>query len=138
MVTNLRLNRLASARVQRERYVGPWLPEPVLTSDGTLGPLDTAEQRDSVSLALLVLLERLTPTEREVFVLREAFGYSYREIAQILELSEVNCRQLDRRARRRLAEPRPRFQRNPGSGVTWSSGSFSPRVRATGAASPAG
>jgi len=110
VVTNLCLNRLASARVQRERYVGPWLPEPVLTSDGTLGPLDTAEQRDSVSLALLVLLERLTPTERAVFVLREAFGYSYREIAQVLELSEVNCRQLDRRARRRLAELRPRFR----------------------------
>jgi RNA polymerase sigma-70 factor (ECF subfamily) len=113
VLTNLCLNRLASARVQRERYVGPWLPEPVLTSDGTLGPLDTAEQRDSVSLALLVLLERLTPTERAVFVLREAFGYSHREIAQILELSEVNCRQLDRRARRRLAEPRPRFRREP-------------------------
>jgi RNA polymerase sigma factor (sigma-70 family) len=113
VVTNLCLNRLASARVQRERYVGPWLPEPVLTSDGTLGPLDTAEQRDSVSLALLVLLERLTPTERAVFVLREAFGYSHREIAQILELSEINCRQLARRARRRLAEPRPRFRPEP-------------------------
>jgi RNA polymerase sigma-70 factor (ECF subfamily) len=114
VVTNLCLNRLASARVQRERYVGPWLPEPVLTSDGTLGPLDTAEQRDSVSLALLVLLERLTPTERAVFVLRETFGYSHGEIAQILELSEVNCRQLDRRARRRLAEPRPRFHPETG------------------------
>jgi RNA polymerase sigma factor (sigma-70 family) len=110
VVTNLCLNRLASARVQRERYVGPWLPEPVLTSDGTLGPLDTAEQHDSVSLAVLVLLERLTPSERAVFVLREAFGHGYREIAQILELSEVNCRQLDRRARRRLAELRPRFR----------------------------
>lgn len=89
----------------------PWLPERLLTSDGTLGPLDTAEQRDSVSLALLVLLlERLTPRERAVFVLREAFGYRYREIAQVLELSEVNCRQLDRRARRRLAELRPRFR----------------------------
>jgi Sigma-70, region 4 len=84
-----------------------------LTSDGTLGPLDAAEQRELVSLALLVLLERLTPTERAVFVLREAFGYSHREIAQILELSEVNCRQLDRRARRRLAEPRPRFRPQP-------------------------
>jgi hypothetical protein len=62
VVTNLCLNRLASARVQRERYVGPWLPEPVLTSDGTLGPLDTAERRDSVSLAVLVLLEGLAPT----------------------------------------------------------------------------
>jgi RNA polymerase sigma-70 factor (ECF subfamily) len=109
VLTNLCLNRLASARVQREQYIGPWLPEPVLTSNGTLGPLETAERRDSVSLALLVLLERLTPTERAVFVLREAFEYSYHEIAQILDLSEVNCRQLDRRARRRLAELRPRF-----------------------------
>jgi RNA polymerase sigma-70 factor (TIGR02957 family) len=114
VLTNLCLNRLAAARVQRERYVGPWLPEPVLTSDGTLGLLDTAEQRDLVSLALLVLLERLTPTERAVFVLREAFAYSYREIAQILELSEGNCRQLDRRGRRRLTELRPRFRPETG------------------------
>ena len=114
VVTNLCLNRLTSARVQREQYIGPWLPGPVLTADGALGPLDTAEQRDSVSLALLVLMERLTPTERAVFVLREAFGYSYQAIAQILPRSETNCRQIHRRARRRLDEKRPRFHVNTG------------------------
>ena len=102
VVTNLALNRLTSARMRREHYVGEWLPEPVLTSAGELGPMETAEQRESVSLALLVLLERLTPTERAVFVLREAFGYSHREIAGLLDVSEVNSRQLHRRARSRL------------------------------------
>lgn len=103
VVTNLCLNRLTSARATREEYIGPWLPEPVLTADhGVLGPLESAEQRDSVSFALLVLLERLSPTERAVFVLREAFGYGYREIAAIVELTDANCRQLYRRARSRL------------------------------------
>jgi RNA polymerase sigma-70 factor (TIGR02957 family) len=114
VVTNLSLNRLASARAQRERYAGPWLPEPVLTEDGTLGPLEDVTQRESVSLALLVLLERLTPAERAVFVLREAFGYSHGETAQILELSEANCRQLQRRARDRIAQERRRFRPEPG------------------------
>jgi RNA polymerase sigma-70 factor (ECF subfamily) len=109
VVTNLALNRLTSERARRERYAGPWLPEPVLTADGTLGPLDAAEQRESVSLGLLVLMERLTPTERAVFVLREAFGYSHHEIASILDLSEPNCRQLHSRARQRLSDARPRF-----------------------------
>jgi RNA polymerase sigma-70 factor (TIGR02957 family) len=114
VVVNLSRNRLASARARRERYVGTWLPDPVLTADGTLGPLETAEQRDSVSLALLTLLEQLTPRERAVFVLRESFGYSHREIARILGASEAGCRQLHRRARQRLGEPRPRFQPDPG------------------------
>jgi RNA polymerase sigma-70 factor (ECF subfamily) len=104
VVTNLCLNRLTSARVQREQYIGTWLPEPVLTSGGALGPMETAEQRESVSLAFLVLLERLTPTERAVFVLREAFGYSHREIAEIAGLTEANSRQLHRRARQQLNE----------------------------------
>jgi RNA polymerase sigma-70 factor (TIGR02957 family) len=108
-VTNLCLNRLASASRRREEYVGLWLPEPVLTEDGSLGPLETLEQRDSISIALLLLLERLTPAERAVFVLREAFGYDHREIAEILELSEANCRQLHRRARQHVGEPRRRF-----------------------------
>lgn len=103
VVTNLALTRLTSARARRECYAGPWLPEPVLTADGTLGPLDTAEQRDTVSLALLMVMERLTPTERAVFVLREAFAYPYGEIARILRLSDTNCRQLHRRAARHLA-----------------------------------
>ncbi|MFJ9817016.1 RNA polymerase sigma-70 factor [Streptomyces sp. NPDC101151] len=112
-VTNLCLNRLTSARARREKYVGPWLPEPVVTSDGTLGPLESAERREQVSLAVLVLLERLTPTERAVYVLREAFGYSHREIADVLELSEANCRQLYRRAVQRVAEPEGRFEPAP-------------------------
>jgi RNA polymerase sigma-70 factor (TIGR02957 family) len=108
-LTNLCLTRLTSARARRESYVGPWLPEPVLTADMALGPLDTAEQRDAVSMAFLLLLERLTPPERAVFVLREAFGYSHREIGAILDLTETNCQQLHHRARRHLAEDRPRF-----------------------------
>ncbi|ANN17860.1 RNA polymerase subunit sigma-24 [Amycolatopsis orientalis] len=113
VVTNLCLNRLTSARAQRERYVGPWLPEPVLTSDDVLGPLETAEQRDSVSLAMLVLLEQLSPVERAVFVLKEAFAYSHREIAAILDISEVNSRQLHSRARRDLARPHERRAPDP-------------------------
>ncbi|MFF9627219.1 RNA polymerase sigma-70 factor [Streptomyces griseosporeus] len=113
VVTNLCLSRLTSARARRETYVGPWLPEPVVTSDGTLGPLESAEQRDAVSLALLVLLERLTPTERAVYVLREAFGYGHRDIAEVLELGEANCRQLYRRAVRRIEAAESRFAPAP-------------------------
>jgi RNA polymerase sigma-70 factor (TIGR02957 family) len=113
VVTNLCLNRLTSARARRESYVGPWLPEPVITGDGTLGPLETAEQRDSVSIALLTLMERLSPGERAAFVLREAFGYSHQEIAEMLETSDTNARQLHHRARQRLGEPTPRFRPDP-------------------------
>jgi RNA polymerase sigma-70 factor (ECF subfamily) len=109
VVTNLCLNLLTSARQRRETYPGPWLPEPVLTDGGLLGPLETAERREAVSLALLALLERLTPAERGVFVLREAFGYSYRDIGGVLGLSEVNCRQIHRRSARRLGERPARF-----------------------------
>jgi RNA polymerase sigma-70 factor (ECF subfamily) len=109
VVTNLCLNRLASARVQREAYPGPWLPEPVLTGGGALGPMEQAAQRELVSFGLLVLMERLTPAERAVFVLRESFGYGHGEIAQLLELSEANCRQLYRRAKARVTDARPRF-----------------------------
>ncbi|QFG20614.1 RNA polymerase sigma factor SigJ [Actinomadura sp. WMMB 499] len=104
VVTNLCLNRLSLARVRRESYVGPWLPEPVLTADGALGPLETVEQRDSVSQGVLVLLERLTPAERAVFILREAFGHPHREIAEILGVSEAHSRQLHRRARAHVGE----------------------------------
>ncbi|RSN19586.1 RNA polymerase subunit sigma-24 [Streptomyces sp. WAC 05977] len=113
VVTNLCLNRLTSARAQRERYVGPWLPEPVLTSDDVLGPLETAEQRDTVSLAMMVLLEQLSPVERAVFVLKEAFAYSHREIAAILDVSEVNSRQLHSRARKALDRSPERRVSNP-------------------------
>ncbi len=109
VVTNLALNRLTAARSQREQYIGPWLPEPVLTDHSAVDPSAAAQLRDSVSYALLVLLERLTPAERAVFVLKEAFGYSHREIAEIVEVSEVNCRQLHRRARRRVEQPTSRF-----------------------------
>jgi RNA polymerase sigma factor (sigma-70 family) len=110
VVTNLCLNRLTSARARRESYVGPWLPQPVVTGDGALGPLETVELRDSVSLGVLVLLERLTPAERAVFVLREAFGHSHREIAAILAMDEAHSRQLYRRARDHVGNPRKRFE----------------------------
>ncbi|MBY8342150.1 RNA polymerase sigma-70 factor [Streptomyces spinosirectus] len=113
VVTNLCLTRLTSARARRESYVGVWLPEPVVTSGGTLGPLESAEQREAVSLAMLVLLERLGPTERAVYVLREAFGYGHREIAEALDLTEANSRQLHRRAVQRVSEERARFEPAP-------------------------
>lgn len=106
VLTNLCLNRLTSARARRESYIGPWLPEPLLTA---YTPLDTAELRESVSMAFLLLLERLTPAERAVFVLREAFEYSHRDIADVLDLTEANCQQLYRRAKQRVAQERPRF-----------------------------
>ena len=109
VLTNQCLTRLTSAQARRETYPGPWLPEPVLTGQPVLGPLDRAEQRESISLAFLFLLERLTPPQRAVFVLREAFDYTYREIAEILDLTEANCQQLYRRARLQLAKGRPRF-----------------------------
>ncbi|MEN3609096.1 RNA polymerase sigma-70 factor [Plantactinospora sp. ZYX-F-223] len=109
VVTNLCLDRLTSARAQRERYVGPWLPEPVVTGSGGLDPLETVQQRELLSLGMLVLLERLTPPERAVFVLREAFGHSHREIAEILEVTEPHVRQLYRRARQHVAAARKRF-----------------------------
>jgi RNA polymerase sigma factor (sigma-70 family) len=115
-VTNLCLTFLASARQRRERYVGTWLPEPVLTdtSDGLLDPLETAEQRESVSMALLMLCERLTAPERAVLILHEAFGYRYQEIGQILGRSEAACRQLRRRAAERLGLPGPLGAARPG------------------------
>ncbi|GAA2168561.1 RNA polymerase sigma-70 factor [Actinomadura napierensis] len=114
VVTNLCLNRLASARARRETYTGPWLPEPVPGGAGglgarVLGPLETAEQRDSVSLALLMLMESLTPAERAVYVLREAFGYKHRDIAGVLDVTETASRQLHRRARQRVASAERRF-----------------------------
>ncbi|MFC4124626.1 RNA polymerase sigma factor SigJ [Nocardia rhizosphaerae] len=103
VLTNLCLNQLASARARRETYVGQWLPEPVRAGDRMLGPADTVEQRESVSLAVLTLLERLSPNERVVYVLREAFGYPHREIAELLDLTESNCQQIYRRAKQHVA-----------------------------------
>lgn len=108
VVSRLALDQLRSARVRREAYTGPWLPEPVRASEA--GPLDTAELRDTVSYATLHLMERLSPPERAVFVLREAFDYPYAEIARITGLSAPNARQLHRRASARLAQGRDHFQ----------------------------
>ncbi|MCW6005081.1 RNA polymerase sigma-70 factor [Micromonospora sp. CPCC 205371] len=113
VVTNLCLDRLTSARAQRERYVGPWLPEPVVTGGDALDPLETVEQRELLSLGMLVLLERLTPPERAAFVLREAFGHSHREVAEILEVTEPHARQLYRRAQQHVATGRKRFTAAP-------------------------
>jgi len=108
VVTRLSINVLKSARARRESYVGPWLPEPLVV-DPALGPASRAELADSLSLALLVLLERLTPVERAAYMLREVFGYEYAEIADIIERTEVNSRQLVTRARKHLEAGRPRF-----------------------------
>jgi RNA polymerase sigma-70 factor (TIGR02957 family) len=102
-VTRLAINALKSARVRRETYVGPWLPEPVDTSaDPQLG----AERDAALEFAVLVLLEKLSPTERAAYVLREAFDYPYPRIAEIIELSEANVRQLVSRARKHLSDHR--------------------------------
>ncbi|MFI6876237.1 RNA polymerase sigma factor SigJ [Streptomyces sp. NPDC050400] len=106
VLTNFCLNQLTSARARRETYVGQWLPEPLLEGDPMLGPAETAEQRESVSYAVLVLLERLSPNERAVYVLREAFAYSHREIAEILDLSEAASQQIFHRAKKHVAQGR--------------------------------
>ncbi|MCD0443275.1 sigma-70 family RNA polymerase sigma factor [Glycomyces sp. A-F 0318] len=106
VVANLCLDRLRSARARRERAAGDWMPEPLLAGDPMLGPADTAEQRESVSLAMLTLMERLSPTERAVYVLREAFAHSHTEIAAILDLTEAASQQHLHRARVRLAAGR--------------------------------
>lgn len=110
VLTNLCLNQLTSARARRETYVGQWLPEPLLAGDPMLGPAETAEQRESVSLAVLALLERLAPGERAVCVLREAFGYPHREIAAILDITEDASQQTLHRARKRVARGRARTE----------------------------
>ncbi|MFR9799139.1 RNA polymerase sigma factor SigJ [Streptomyces sp. MS06] len=110
VLTNLCLNQLTSARARRETYVGQWLPEPLLAGDPMLGPADTAEQRESVSYAVLALLERLSPNERAVYVLREAFDYPHREIAGILDLSEAASQQILHRARKHVADGRARTE----------------------------
>jgi RNA polymerase sigma factor (sigma-70 family) len=102
-VTRLGINYLSSARMRRETYVGDWLPEPIVVPAGGPGPAEQAELADSLSMAFLVLLEALSPVERAVFVLREAFGYGYPQVARITGKTEVNCRQIFARARQRIA-----------------------------------
>ena len=109
VVTRISIDVLRSARVRREAYVGPWFPEPLLT-DPYQDPERSAELADSVSMAALLLLERLSPLERAVFVLREVFGFSFGEIASAVGRSEAACRQLAVRARRHMDAGRPRFE----------------------------
>jgi len=105
ITTRLALTELDSARHRRETYIGPWLPEPVDTSTD---PLLGAERAEALSVGVLLLLERLTPAERAAYVLREAFAYSFRDIAAVLEIGEANARQLATRARARIDEQRSR------------------------------
>jgi RNA polymerase sigma-70 factor (TIGR02957 family) len=109
VTTRLAINELRSARVRRERYVGEWLPEPIVT-DGHDDPARHAEMADSLSLAMLVLLESLSPEQRAVLLLHEVFDYGYPAIAAVVGKSEDNVRQLASRARRHLEQRRPRFQ----------------------------
>ncbi|RFS82277.1 sigma-70 family RNA polymerase sigma factor [Actinomadura spongiicola] len=112
-VTRLGINYLSSARVRRETYVGDWLPEPVVVAADAPGPAEHAELADSLSMAFLVLLEALRPVERAVFMLREVFGYGYGDVARITGKTEVNCRQIFARARRRVAAGAPPRRDDP-------------------------
>jgi len=109
VVTRISIDVLRSARVRREEYVGQWFPEPLLT-DPYQDPERSAELADSVSMAALLLLERLSPLERAVFVLREVFGFGFGEVAAAVGRSETACRQLAVRARRHMDAGRPRFE----------------------------
>jgi RNA polymerase sigma-70 factor (TIGR02957 family) len=112
VTTRLAINELHSARARRERYVGVWLPEPIIT-DSREDPAEHAEMADSLSVAMLVLLERLSPEQRAVLLLHDVFDYPYAEIAPIVGKSEDNVRQLATRARRHVEEHRPRFETTP-------------------------
>jgi RNA polymerase sigma-70 factor (ECF subfamily) len=109
VVTRLAIDQLRSARHRRETYVGEWLPEPVLTDDPA-DPARQAETADSLSMAFLLLLERLSPVERAVFLLHDVFAYNYDEIAPIVDKSPANCRQVALRARRHVESDKPRFE----------------------------
>ncbi len=106
VTTRLAIDHLRSARVRRERYPGEWMPEPLVTDDD----VRRVEDADSLSMAFLLLLERLSPTERAVFLLHDVFDYGYDEVAEIVGKSEANCRQLAVRARRHVDGNRPRFE----------------------------
>jgi len=112
IVSRLCINHLELARVRREEYIGQWLPEPVVTTPSA-DPLSLLQVDESLSMAFLVLLEKLTPVERAVFLLREVFDYDYSDIARILDKDESNCRQILRRANQHVADVRPRFQATP-------------------------
>jgi RNA polymerase sigma-70 factor, ECF subfamily len=108
IITRLCIDHLRLAHVQRESYVGPWLPEPLQTGPGS-GFIEHASLSDSLSIAFLVLLESLSPVERAVFLLREVFDYDYDQVARIVEKSEANCRQIVHRAQQHITSRRPRF-----------------------------
>jgi RNA polymerase sigma-70 factor (ECF subfamily) len=112
VVTRLCIDHLRSAQVQREEYIGPWLPEPLVT-DSSATPQGALALSESLSMAFLVLLESLNPVERAVFLLHEVFDYDYATIAEMVGKSEANCRQMVSRARRHIAERRPRFDVSP-------------------------
>src|SRR4051794_9358036 len=109
VTSRLAIDVLRSARVRRETYVGEWLPEPLVEPEAPAA----VEAEESVSLAMLVLLERLNPVERAVFVLRESFDVAFDQVAAIVDRSEDNCRQILSRARKRVADERPRFDADP-------------------------
>jgi len=113
IITRLALDYLKSARVAREQYFGVWLPEPILTSEGSGFPLADLEQQEAISLAFLRLLEALSPPERAVFLLHEAFDYPFSEIGVMLEKSPANCRQIFHRATQALQDKRARFEPKP-------------------------
>src|SRR5215211_1071569 len=109
VTTRLAIDMLRSARVRREQYVGPWLPEPIVDADD-MDPAHRFELDETVSTAFLVLLEALSPVERAVFVLREVIDYDYDQIAAVVDKSEANCRQIFARAKKRINRGLPRFE----------------------------
>lgn len=110
VVTRLAIDELKSARVRREEYVGEWLPEPVVETEAAAGPAEQVELADSLSVAMMVLLESLSPEQRAAFLLRDVFGYSYEEVAGIVDKSEPATRQLAARARKAVEARRPRYE----------------------------
>jgi RNA polymerase sigma-70 factor, ECF subfamily len=115
IISRLCVDQLQLARRKREQYLGPWLPEPLLTAEAlaAVSPEERVDREESISLAFLLLLEQLQPIERAVFLLREVFEYDYAEIATFLGKSEVACRQWFSRAKKHLGEHRPRFPASP-------------------------
>jgi RNA polymerase sigma-70 factor (ECF subfamily) len=115
IISRLCVDQLHLARRQREQYLGPWLPEPIITADSreVINPEERVEKEESISMAFLLLLEQLQPVERAVFLLREVFDYDYAEIASFLGKSEVACRQWFSRAKKHLGDHRPRFPASP-------------------------
>jgi RNA polymerase sigma-70 factor, ECF subfamily len=112
IVTRQSINHLHAARMQRETYPGPWLPEPII-AEGEADMAETTVLHESLSMAFLVLLETLTPIERAIFLLHDVFAYDFHEIAGIVSKGEANCRQIARRARQQIQARRPRFDPDP-------------------------